>query len=119
MKSITLASIVFTLSFCLHLVEGRRRQNLPYKGSPSAGAETNPVEVEDTENNNGERCTDGWTDGSGNAYESPDGKGNGPGRWAKRKGNGPGRWAKRKGNGPDRWAKRKGNGPGRWAKRWW
>merc|ERR1712236_45967 len=59
MKSITLASIVFTLSFCLNLVEGRTRKSLPYKGSPSAGAETYPypVEVEDAENNNGERGT--------------------------------------------------------------
>jgi len=49
MKSITLASIVFTLSFCLNLVAGK---NLPYKGSPSAGTNTNLVEVEDTEDNN-------------------------------------------------------------------
>merc|ERR1712215_52073 len=51
MKSITLASIVFTLSFCLNLVAGK---NLPYKGSPSAGAKTTLGEVEDTEDNNGE-----------------------------------------------------------------
>merc|ERR1712215_122475 len=49
MKSITLASIVFTLSFCLNLVAGK---NLPYKGSPSAGAKTTLGEVEDTEDNN-------------------------------------------------------------------
>merc|ERR1711970_153551 len=46
MKSITLASIVFTLSFCLNLVAGK---NLPYKGSPSSGAKSYPypIEVED------------------------------------------------------------------------
>merc|ERR1712215_471855 len=49
MKSITLASIVVTLSFCLNLVAGK---NLPYKGSPSAGAKTILAEVEDTEDNN-------------------------------------------------------------------
>jgi len=49
MKSITLASIVFTLSFCLNLEAGK---NLPYKGSPSAGTDTYPLEVEDTEDNN-------------------------------------------------------------------
>merc|ERR1712215_128709 len=54
MKSITLASIVFTLSFCLNLVAGK---NVPYKGSPSAGTDTYPQEVEDTEDNNGERGT--------------------------------------------------------------
>merc|ERR1712215_121263 len=54
MKSITLASIVFTLSFCLNLVAGK---NLPYKGSPSAGFKTDLGEVEDTEDNNGERGT--------------------------------------------------------------
>merc|ERR1712215_44758 len=50
-KSITLSSIVFTLSFCLNLVAGK---NLPYKGSPSAGAKPILVEVEDLEDNNGE-----------------------------------------------------------------
>jgi len=54
MKSITLASIVFTLSFCLNL---EAEKNLPYKGSPSAGTKHYLVEVEDTENNNGERGT--------------------------------------------------------------
>jgi len=49
MKSITLASIVFILSFCLNLVAGK---NLPYKRSPSAGAKDILVEVEDTEDNN-------------------------------------------------------------------
>merc|ERR1712215_61447 len=33
MKSVTMVSIVFTLSFCLNLVAGK---NLPYKGSPPA-----------------------------------------------------------------------------------
>merc|ERR1712236_57040 len=32
-------------------------KNLPYKGSPSAGTDTYPVEVEDTEDNKGERGT--------------------------------------------------------------
>jgi len=54
MKFITLASIVFTLSFCLNLVA---EKNLPYKGSPSAGTKPYSVEVEDTEDNNGERGT--------------------------------------------------------------
>jgi len=54
MKSIKLASIVFTLSFCLNLVA---EKNLPYKGSPSAGTKPHLVEVEDTEDNNGERGT--------------------------------------------------------------
>merc|ERR1712215_507575 len=35
MKSVTMVSIVFTLSFCLNLVAGK---NLPYKGSPPAEA---------------------------------------------------------------------------------
>merc|ERR1712215_351099 len=52
-QSITLASIVFTLSVCLNLVAGK---NLPYKGSPSEG-NNKLVEVEDTEDNNGERGT--------------------------------------------------------------
>merc|ERR1712215_446419 len=53
-ETITLASIVFTLSFCLNLVAGK---NLPYKGSPSARAKPypTPVEMEDTEDNNGKR----------------------------------------------------------------
>ena len=51
MKSITLASIVFTLSFCLNLVAGK---NLPYKVSPPARTKTYLVEVEDTEDDNGE-----------------------------------------------------------------
>merc|ERR1712215_382038 len=51
-QSITLASIVFTLSFCLNLVAGK---NLPYKGSPSAGTKRDLEKVEDTEDNNGER----------------------------------------------------------------
>ena len=51
MKSTTLASIVFTLSFCLNLVAGK---NLPYKGSPPAGTKTYLVEVEDTGDNKGD-----------------------------------------------------------------
>merc|ERR1712215_69524 len=50
-KSITLARIVFTLSFCLNLVAGK---NLPYKGRPSAGAKTILEEVEDTKDKNGD-----------------------------------------------------------------
>jgi len=49
MKSIKLASIVFTLSFCLNLVA---EKNLPYKRSRSAGTKPYLVEVEDTEDNN-------------------------------------------------------------------
>ena len=51
MKSVTMVSIVFTLSFCLNLVAGK---NLPYKGSPPARTKTYMVEVEDTEDNNGD-----------------------------------------------------------------
>merc|ERR1712215_559439 len=53
-KSITLVSIVFNLSFCLNLVA---EKNLPYKGSPSAGIKPYLVQVEDTEDNNGESGT--------------------------------------------------------------
>merc|ERR1712215_112479 len=54
MKSITLASIVFTLSFCLNLEAGK---NLPYKGSPNAETQPYLGDVEDTEDNNGKRGT--------------------------------------------------------------
>merc|ERR1712215_122444 len=54
MKSITLASIVFTISFCLNLEAGK---NLPYKGSPNAETQPYLGDVEDTEDNNGERGT--------------------------------------------------------------
>merc|ERR1712236_176760 len=58
-QSITLASIVFTLSFCLNLVAGK---NLPYKGSPSTGTRTFFGEVQDTEDNNGKQKRDAKND---------------------------------------------------------
>merc|ERR1719315_955519 len=47
MKSVTMVSFVFTLSFCLNLVAGK---NLPYK--------TYLIEVEDKEDNNADPVKD-------------------------------------------------------------
>merc|ERR1712215_343550 len=49
MKYIILASIVFTLSFWLNLVEGKK---LPYRGNHPTRTKADLVEVENTEDSN-------------------------------------------------------------------